>query len=197
MLRLNTTRPVACSKNSCWQQTRDNIGTDDYLLPFAFVVCHFFFFLYETLRVFVLIPMFLPWLYVFACCTASCCEYTHWHNKKKKQKKQPSLQEAHIPMIHKRKHTHPHIYINKCMHTWQRELHQRDHAAIICLKIRQIWKHKYRLAGRRRSRSSRPFFFCWRLRKETLIPTMQRFVVHGEHEKNELLWLSLTAAVYL
>ena len=35
------------------------------------------------------------------------------------------------------------------------------------------------------------------LRKETLIATMQRFVVHEEHEKTELLWLSLTAAVYL
>ena len=75
----------------------------------AICICCLPVFLYETLRVFVLIPMFLPWLYVFACCTTSCCEYTHWHNnrkKKKKKKKPPPSQQAHIPIIHKRKHTH-------------------------------------------------------------------------------------------
>ena len=84
----------------------------------AICICCLPVFLYETLRVFVLIPMFLPWLYVFACCTTSCCEYTHWHNnrKKKKKKKKHLPLNRHIYPLYTKENTHTPPHLHKQMH---------------------------------------------------------------------------------
>lgn len=124
--------PVARTAFSSEPETEEPLTICCYLY-LLFSICIFcVWYLYPCvcflmrLCVCVLILMCLLWLYLFARCTASCCEYTP-------QQKKPPSQRAQIPMTQNCTHTHTQAYT--CMQThlnrhW--EPCQSAHAAVIC-----------------------------------------------------------------